>query len=100
MATPVPNKTTTIAFQTLGWLGVLFMSLILLGIFGGPTFRPILGYVGLDLTGYRGIFIDCSLYENRRSDFCKPGGRRTVREPDPGSFKQIDKKALPFNLHN
>lgn len=100
MATPAPNKTSTLAYKTLGWSGIVALALIVLGILGGPTFHPILDFIGLDLIGYRGIFIDCSLYENRKSDFCKPGGRRMTHGADTSSFRQIDKNSLPFNLHN
>lgn len=94
------NRLTSLALQTLGWAGVIILGLILLGIVGGPTFRPIIQYIGLDLPGYRGIFVDCTLYENRHHDFCKKGGRRVTHGEDPGSLNTIEKGSLPFSLHN
>ena len=89
------------ALYTIGWSGICILMLFVLALLGGPfdVLRP---YFGLEISAESGIFVDCSLYQNRSSDFCKSGSRRAILQEEQRNqeFKESNQKYVPFSLHN
>jgi hypothetical protein len=86
--------------QIIGWVGISLLLLLLLAFVLGGPFRPILGFVGLEIKEFGGVFINCDDPKNEKEDFCRPNPKRIQEREIPSPEKQKGPVDLPFSLNN
>lgn len=97
-----PNQARILATRAGAGAVVLFMLSFLLGLMGYKPFTEVPALFGLRWGALGGVFIDCSQPQNRSLDFCKGGGSQLAKQKDAfqRQFREVDKNALPFSLHD
>ena len=94
------NTTTDLIYKAIGWLTISLLLLLLLAFIVGGPFRPILKYVGLEIHGFGGVFINCDDPRNMNADFCRPNPDRIKDREEKSDKRMTEPGGLPFTLHN
>ena len=85
--------------QVIAWIAVSCLALLLLAFVVGGPFRPILGFVGLEIKSFGGVFINCDDPKNEKADFCRPNPTRLLERQEHPPEKEKGPVDLPFSLN-
>jgi len=86
--------------NTVGYISLALLSVVLVMLVSGPVFNPILNLIGLESiwNDESGVYADCSSIDNRSNRFCS--GKYPEKEAQWNTLaKSSGGKAVPFNLY-